>query len=271
MDVRSVRNGIRRQVEEQIASSSQNADVYPALTDLVRAVSGKDSDNALARIISREGMSQLLETGSLPLTEKSFTDRTTLAKALNSSSLIYKSLNEVSIKLPTDSAHLIMSLELSRHSLVGWKIVDIELNLASPISDVVEPARPLSCSESIAEIEGEIIDTVDLPIYRHSRQAIDSPYPDRTSSYNFTIGSYDFYADPANSDKISSFLSDDELVANFSRRIIDSCPDIAKVSFGKLGTDYIVSMYYSPEGLIKENCVEGPLGMEFGWGEARCL
>lgn len=268
IELPSVRDSIRTQIQEYIEYSSK-ADGYDAAwTALAKGFGGAISEEVVVRATSPEGIERILRTGQFELDQDSSEEPVHPSQDLSSASLKYLSFDRVIASFPAYSEQSLRSVELTRRNLVDWKITSAEFDFTSPRSKGGVTAQQIACGKSIARVEDDITITGGVPIASFRKEAVESPYQGRQSGFTFVLGGR-----ISHKERVNAFLSNSEKLFDLSRQIIAACPDAATVSFAPYATGFRLTWYYSPDAVFKGECIQWRLNFRpaLRWGQHICI
>ena len=273
IELPSVRDSIRTQIQEYIEYSSK-ADGYDAAwTALAKGFGGAISEEIVVRATSPEGIERILRTGQFGLDQVSSEESVPPSQDLSSASIKYLSFDRVVVSFPPESEQSLRSIDLTRRNLVDWKITSAEFDFTSPRSKGGVSSQHIACGKSIARVEGDIAITSGIPIASFRKEAIESPYQGRQSGFIFVLGrSPVSYNDPMK-ERVDTFLENSDMTLKlfgFSRQIIADCADVATVSFAPYATGYRLTWYYSPDAVFKGECITEFPRPALRWGQHIC-
>lgn len=270
IELPSVRDSIRTQIQDYIEYSSK-ADGYDAAwTALAKGFGGALSEEVVVRATSPDGIERILRTGQFGLDQGDPGQSVSPSQDVTSAMIKYLAFDRVAVVFPPESSQALRSIELTRRNLVDWKITSAEFDFTSPRSKGGASAQQIGCGKAIAEVERSIAFDEGMPIAKFKKKSFKSPFPDRPDYVQFSLGGEEGFNayDSSGSRKILDFI-DSSKAERFSRHIIESCSDVASVSIGKYATGVNVEWFFTRGGVIKGRCVD--LGETLpGWGWYYC-
>lgn len=275
LDVPALRESLRSQIREHIEFSSKSDGFNSGWTEFAKGIGGSLTESCVVRATSADGITRILRTGVLDLCDPSPADSKPLDTGFNGAKLKYLSFDKFIIDLPSDGENQLRSFELTRRNLFDWKITSARFDL-NTASDSGQPSvGKIACGKQITNIEQSILTDEKIPIANLQKSSIDSPFQDRSHEYAFMLGGQDGYFahDDNGTKKINALFADPAKLPSLARRVIESCPDIAVVSFARYGGGYRLSWYFSQDGIFMGECVDPSVtepAPRLEWGQHFC-
>ena len=141
--------------------------------------------------------------------------------------------------------------------------------------DLINPAsaQEYGCQATIQTIRDDITDRLGGSINRiHARQIQNAPLSpyNQKGEISFSLGGYDSRRGQRSKDIMESTT----LLTEYSDRIIKSCSDIVRVTFGMYASDWIRSYSWIDNKYTRmDECLEPRAHREYNlvWGQQICL
>ncbi len=271
LDVPTLRESLRSQIREYIEYSSKADGFNSGWTELAKGIGGSLSESCVVSATSADGIARVFRTGKLDLCDPSPADSEPAETGFSGANLKYLSFDRFAVGFPSDGGSQLQGFELTRRNLFDWKITSARFDLTAIGESGTSSASKIACGKQIARVEQSILSDEKIPIANIRKTSINSPFSERPSAFSFTLGGKDGYVsyDSPGGEKIWTFVNS-SIVGDYSRKIIEACPDVANVHFGVYATDGGGSdWYYTRQGIIEGQCV--PLGQSLpGWGWGYC-
>lgn len=257
LDVSPLRESLRSQVREYIEYSSKADGLNSGWTEFAKGIGGSLSEGCVVSATSADGIARVFRTGKLDLCNTSPADADPVNTGFKGAKLQYLSFDRFAVDFPSDSGSQLQGLELVRRNLFDWKISSASFDLTAIGESGASSAGSISCGKQIASIEQSIVSDERIPIANLQKRPIDSPFQGRSHEYSFILGGQNGYIsyDSDGAKRINALLGESDKLQSFSRRVIESCSDIAVVSFGRYATGYALSWYFSNDGIFKGECL----------------